>query len=873
MAARNWPIDEIGKVLKRGLASPDIDATRSASRRHLVSALPKDTRNLLYRLSITTGRFDRSLVQAVAEISPPVLQAGECMDRLVGPWVESVGADLFRVSPLASTFGRDTLHIERQRQIHETIAVHMLQRKPLPAGDTNTIFFHAIAGRSAPSLIRLAQGVCTADRGTLEMLAEHLFLVRFFPTTAPIYAENPFASVLLRTAQFRLVVAAGDADRIREVAVALLEEGGSLPGGELRRHCRRLTVMTVLGTMGIANYLDRWVDILIEFKGMVDESDELKDLVEHMESGVGSDGANVLGGLFSIGSANLSSVEQLERVINDLDGVDASTRELLLTPIDEMASDYAVLVNGPWAAHEGCDGFDATDAATRYARMGKVTRRWGVRALAIQCAVAHAIILGEFQNKEDDALVVLKEAIANLGADPVLGRAMAKVHLRGHDYGSTLEIFRGIADVVGGTNPIERAFALRDAAISAAESQEWLQAENWFVDAQTAAEHAKLRDMDAMAIGLGADAGVVALRGGEARRALGRLSTAVAALVGINPKEAVSTAYCHHVIRRAVFWAYSRITADERPILCGSGDCSNSMPAPTIRERPLAHIDLTWYLLAEAEVAAGVDVGVSSSLYSRLTGGTIPRMEVGLRTRLLQVAIDGVDARGFAARLTPYLESVLYALRDDSMDGQLWASEPERGGIPALDGKARVDPLCEQAAKQAILAYGVRAAMVGGEGVTSELDAALKEKFQGSYPGQSMIDNWGVEQDELSEVENKAVVVIGKLVGSRYVAPEHFWLAGLRLFEWSDTSPFGRMLMLRLAAWQRSGWKRIVVAEKFRLVRPRETVPDIEEVLRVAANNRGFVAMLLVTTSDAAGVRLSMEYRKALEAKASQGTV
>ena len=875
MAARNWLVKDIGKDLKRGLASPDIDATRAASRRHVVSALPAEARNLLYRLSIITGRFGRSLVQAIAEIPPPVLQAGECMDQLVGPWIESVGADLFRVSPLASTFGSMTLDMDRRRQIHETIAVHMLQTKAIHAGDINTIFVHAIAGRSAPSLARLAHSVWTADRATQEMLAEHLFLFRLFPTNAPIYAEDPFISILLRIAQFKLAVAAGDADRIRGVTRALLDEGASLPEGELRRHCKTLAVTTVLSTMGIANYIDNWVDILLEFKRMVDTSEELKDLIEHMKGGVGADGANVFGSLFSIGSANLSSVDRLECVINELDSVDANTRRLLLAPMDEIASDYAVLVNGPWAAHEGSDTFDSADAAMRYAKMTTVTRRWGIRTLAIQCSVAHAIVLDEFQSKKDDALVVLNEAITTMGDDPALGRAVAKVHLRDHNYGEALRIFRRIADIVGGANPVERAFALRDAAVSSAKSGEWLQAEKWFVDASVAAGRAKLPDMDAMAIGLGADAAVVALKGGDTRGSLGRLSTVVATLAGLNPKRALSAAYCHHVIRHAVVWAYSQIVgevveAGGKPMAMEFGGCSNPNPAPEVRQRPLMHIDFTWYLLATGEVAAGVDVGVASSFYSRLTGGAIPRMEVGLRTRLLQTAIDTLDVRGFAVRLMPFLESAVYAQRDDSREEQMWLLEPKRGRMPTLDKNAQGESPCVQAAKHAILAYGIRAAVAGSEVATHELDAALIQEFRGPYPGRSLVDNWGLEQGELSKVENKAMVVVGKLSGSRYVTPKEFWFAGLRFFEWCGTSPFGGILMLRLAAWQRSGWKRIVVEERFRLVRPRRSVGEIEEVLRIAANDRAFVAKLLVTTSDAVGVRLSMEYRKALEAKALQ---
>ena len=57
--------------------------------------------------------------------------------------------------------------------------------------------------------------------------------------------------------------------------------------------------------------------------------------------------------------------------------------------------------------------------------------------------------------------------------------------------GTALEILRGIADQVGGDSPVERAFALREAAISAAKCDDWSQAEQWFLDAQSAARLAR----------------------------------------------------------------------------------------------------------------------------------------------------------------------------------------------------------------------------------------------------------------------------------------------------------------------------------------------------------------------------------------------
>ncbi len=44
------------------------------------------------------------------------------MDQLIGPWIEIVGKNLYRVSPLASSFGHEMLTVDEQTRIHNEIA-------------------------------------------------------------------------------------------------------------------------------------------------------------------------------------------------------------------------------------------------------------------------------------------------------------------------------------------------------------------------------------------------------------------------------------------------------------------------------------------------------------------------------------------------------------------------------------------------------------------------------------------------------------------------------------------------------------------------------------------------------------------------------
>jgi len=114
----------------------------------------------------------------------------------------------------------------------------------------------------------------------------------------------------------------------------------------------------------------------------------------------------------------------------------------------------------------------------------------------------------------------LDEAVMALSEDAGIARARAKIFWRHDKHDEALKILRNIADVVGRDSPIDCAFAMREAAISAAKTNDWAQAEAWFGEAETAASTSGTTDMGIMAIGLEGDRAVALLQTGNVEAAL-----------------------------------------------------------------------------------------------------------------------------------------------------------------------------------------------------------------------------------------------------------------------------------------------------------------------------------------------------------------
>ena len=872
MGMRGWPVEEKESTLTSGLTTADTDAARDTARRNLVFALPEGTRNLLYRLSVVAGHFDRELGLRIGEIEPAVPRSGECLDQLIGPWIETVGNDEYRVSPLARRFDREMLEEIEKKRVHKAIAEHISKKPVIDALDVNAIVLHGLAGESTSCLARLTQSLMDMNVDSLEVLAESAPILRLLRTDKLIYRKDLSMSVMLRVIQFRLAAARGERQEIVDIVTALFREVSRMPDGEPKEALDQLAMTVVLNTKGVANYLDNWVALLLRFNSMVERNSVLRSLLANDDVVRAASGASLSAILFSIGSAELDSVSRLEMIIDHLDNLDASDRKSWLRPIDKSLADYSLLINVPWVAEQSRDGIDALDALSRFRRMAEITGAWGIRPLCLQCWVAQAIMLDEFLDDPEGALTVLDEAVTVTGNDLILSRARAKVHWRRSDYRIALEILRGIADRVGQDVPVERVTALREAAISAANCNEWAQAEEWFLEAQGTAKLVEIDDQQAIVIGLGVDSAVAALENGDVGRTLERLSEALIALGDINPEATLQNAYCHRIVRHTILWAQSRIlgeeiTIDGEAIVLRPGTCSNPEPLPEIRSLPLGHIDVALYMLAQLEAASRIDVGIRACLQDRLVQGPIPRMEMLVRLEEMKSHISQLDTVRFSSRFWAYVECSTFRLAEASqVEADFDPMMPARGEIPSLRKNGPYGSASEQIANDTILAFVIRCALANESNKISKLENLLDHEFSGTFPGAGVFHPARGKSSNLTELGTTVHSIVHTLLKGDHLAPDAFWIAGLRFLEWVNQSLIGSALIQHLAAWQRKGWERIVEFERFRLVTPSRTVPKIQTVLAIDSNDQMFVAKLILATVSAVGYSLSEEYRSLLVA-------
>ena len=862
MAARGWPKHEIDEILARGLTNVDLEDEHSAARAYLVQSLSEPARRLLYRLSMAAAPFERSLAIAIGTVRPRVERAGECFDELVNRWLEPATADRYRPSPLVRGTGPEMLTGDHQRQVHDKFATEMIGRNPIDAGSVDAILLHGLAGESQSSLLKLTYVINTADEETRQAIARHLVVFPALRTSTPIYPKDLSTSVVLRLAQLRLVTATEKRSGVSAVIGALLSEIDALPEGPMRLDVEVAALSAVLNNLGIARDLSNWISLLSRFQRL-----DLTGVEGAFPRGPEIPPAAVL---FSIGIAGLDSVEKLMAIFEGLFRLDDDERRELLTPIDASLQDYSLLVHHPWTARSRRPGFDAAEAVDSYVTMGLQADSWGLRILSVQCRVAVAMILDEHLEDTARGLSVLDDAAATFGSEPILTRALAKLHRRSGHGKEALGYFRDAVSQLSTFNSIEAVHTAREAAICAAECDEWDTARTWFLRAHAASGALDAIGLGAIGVGLKADAAVASFEAGDLGDALLLLKDALLSLLKFEPDSNLQAAHCHRVIRHAVLWLQAKVTGRDtrvggEPIAMLPGACSNPEPVPAIEQQPLGHIDFAWYMLAEIELAAHLDVGVGEVVKQFGAQGHIPVSEHAFRIQVLGATILTQNPMGFRSSFFDYLASATFCeVNRDAIRRSVSILNPERMVIPTLPESGPWDSVTEQWAQHAILAYAVRSLLVGGGDAIDRLRDGLRQEFGASHPGSSLFDQLDPADVDGNDGDGEVASVVRRCLISEQPSLDLVFLAGLRLANWIAASPFKSVLSPHLKSWLIAKWGRILRAQRFLLRSPATTTPPIMEVLGSELAGEAFAASLTLVADVAVGVRLSPELRQNL---------
>jgi hypothetical protein len=867
LKARSWPEDELGR-LKAFERSSDVEAERLATRQRLVAAVPSEARTLLYRISLLLDRFDRPLVLALGALNPEVGQPGEQLDTLIGPWIEQVGQGRLRVSPLLQSAGQEILAADEQQLVHRTVAERIVAGRLIDVDKANSAYLHGLLGKSEPSLMKLAYAVIGADAATRKVLSEWMLGIRLHRMDRPIYPGNPTLSFTLRFAQFLLVAERDNVEAIRKCWQVLRSELNEERDTKFRDHFEYMILAKVLIDRAAAGLLPNWIDLILRFDELSNADAKRKKLVKKMEQPRnGHPALTLLGMFFILQALGVRSVTDLKAAFDRLDRATPEQRKKLFADAVRMPRDFALIVNSAWLAEHQRGNIDAHKCAEAYGQMAIQASSWGYRELALRCHVARSIMFDEYAEDPVAAQQALDDATRILGADPALARARAKILYRRKDHQGALRLLRETRDKIALGDPVERAHTFREAAICAAEIDEWAEARDWFAAARDAARNAPIPSMQVMTMGLRADEALAAFKAGDTDAALVGFDQTLDELVSLDVTSSIAAGYCHRVVRHGVLWLFQggtqqQMNVDGQPAHMVPGMCSNPEPSD-LKDMPLGSLDCARYLLAQIEIAMGVDAGIERGLRARLNDRSIPAMEIMLRNERLGRDIRRLDVAGFIQNLPAWVDAQVYLEAHGTEIRNQGLENPAYGEIDQITPNELQKPIVKLTVEDALLSFGIVAALKQEPVALTSLYSRVSES-QTSQAGKEIAKIMATGDAANQRFEDLTAAEVHKIANRGDLTPDELFIASLRFVQAAKRSNFKKLLSSALAAWARECWAFAIAEQRFYLRNPSVTVPAIEDALAASDGDLAFVGKLLVAIQPAVNPRIDNEFREFL---------
>ncbi|KQV78111.1 hypothetical protein [Rhizobium sp. Root1220] len=678
LAARQWPFDELRNLNALLGGNSELAKVRDEARKRLVGSLSSDQLDLLARITLIPGKFDRETVLAIAEGDPPIPNAGHAFDALVGPWINEPYDGVYQTSPLVSDLATKTVSETRRLSWQRLIANKMTSGRSLDAGKMNAAFMMALASDEKSVLMRISIATIQLDNEELAKLGVAFFAIQTMRADRPLYQADPYLNVVIRLAQFLLVANEPDSDevRTREIWDALHRELKLVEGHDgaevLELMVLSKSVTAMVGRWGpfeLISYLYRMYEI-----ARTTEHDELRSAynVRHDDQQTSSFGI-----MFLMHAQAFQKISDTLEAFTAIDRCVQSFRQELFAALALREMDSEMYFNGPWLKDHSADTMDAAIHAPMYLQMANLARGWGLEDLAVTATKYQAVILDEYGNSSDKAMQALDQAQKWAGPDNwVLVRAQAKIEFRATNYPEALTLFKRLAAMQDREiSFIEKAFAFREAGITAANAGDWKLAEEFFRTARAAAKSSDLRSMDVMATGLLGDIGVARWHFGDRKGFTDAFDDGLSEVARFEVDESLNARHCHALYRHALLWAQDQLTGNvtlgngEKPAIL-PGAISNPEPSPSLTDNKIAALGIARYMLASIELQCGLPARVRSGLIQKMAGKRLSVGEAWFDNHALEYYQRIGDAAGVAATSFNIVQMAVINRMSQSVDSK-----------------------------------------------------------------------------------------------------------------------------------------------------------------------------------------------------------
>lgn len=849
----------------------DMEEERKAVRSRLLQELLPNATDLLLRLSLLHGNFDRSMASVAADALVAVPQAGLVFDFFVGPWIEQVGPDRYRLSPLLKDSGTASLSPRLQRSIKSRVMNHLIEQRPFPADQLLQVFLIALQQDDRKGLIWFGHAILAASsnrkKSQFNRLAQEVSVFALVDRGEGklLVPDDAQLSTLLRFAQLRVAVATDDMKRAAKLVDRTLAECHSLADGERRQYLDAMIFVTVMLEPGIPIGPKRWLPMLLD---LVATPVMQPIFANPLPTG------DVFGGLpptathdemmFIVRASALKSVEELVELIDALEQQPKAARDRYLSAAARTNQCLHLIVAASWLAEAKQSGFDALAAAAVYHKLSETQSAADNPDLAVELLCAEAIMLDEYGDDKDGALEVLRVAQEAYPNDYRLNRQRQKVFYRHHQHAEALTEFEKFRDRLPKERAVDRAYAMREAGCSAAETGDLERTRIFF---EQAWESARICGdvMEPMTAGLSADCAILDFDAGKNESALNLMRRALLEADELDPRAGLKEAFVKRVHIAAII--YMRGAASDFPAARQArvyGMCSDPEPQEWFRNQPQMQPTFVWYQLAELESEISHSQTVLAELRKRTKAGGLLPLEIILVSRVAEAAVRDLDVDRFLEVLKTYPRAVIEGVQNLQGWGGADLFNMPLGNLAPITESEWKDSRIAETAKQAILSFMLACSAAGQADVLTE----FRRKIRAVAGLAEVVEDLFRVMDKPSEEHKDVNVIIpsivGRLLKGEVLDTNDVFMSAVYAFQLLESSTLAFPVASILMASYERLWPEILEKRTFSMRSPTTNGPIILAAMRKGETSMQRMAHMILATAAASKYSLSRDLRDRL---------
>lgn len=597
LAVAGFPKPSFNDILQQ---PKEIRDARTEALNIVRSILPKDARSLLYRLSIFIPSFRRSHVLRLGLTDSQVNQVGEMFDNLVGPWLEQIGQDQFRVSALVTKVGEQVLSPKEIKQLHADIATALLAEGKMSVNEFSGVIIHALAGEAEAQLAIATKVFLTSTQEIKEMLANRLSWVAAAgvePSTN-LRISNKTVRQFFRLFQWEVAGLAAP-EYLKPLAESMEVDFTSDSNNLADILPKILYLSKLLLQMNYEIPPDKIVKYMLDIW-------RLNELARSQNAGVDFEGLDIqmypglkrtpLDDMFAIALlCHVHKVDDLHTLIESLDVLDSKDRQRLLDVFKTDNGELRILFNGPWLSIKSDEEKSYEDYSDILKEAISAGHRWKHFPWMRAAARALSAVLDEMLDQREEAERIIIATAKEVGPSLNLDEQLAVIAFNHKEYAKALKIWQIVIPKWKSDKifyDMQPVFGTRCAAIAAAHLGKWSISADIF---RQAIKRANIFNMRPWKVGLLGDYGYALWRSGEHKKAVVVFSKAVEELEKLpNTPESFS----EYAVRKLLGHTLSAIVNQSGTLATPiPGMCSKLDPDIRIKELPPTPDTFIWYSL------------------------------------------------------------------------------------------------------------------------------------------------------------------------------------------------------------------------------------------------------------------------------------